>query len=75
MGNIRDLREARENQPTHEEIAERAYELYQKDGEEFSPMEYWLKAEVELKKERSKGTPASPKKKATPGFQSVERVS
>jgi hypothetical protein len=65
MANIRDLYEARENQPTHDEIEERAYELYQKDGEEFSATEYWHKAESELKKERS---PASPKKKAAPGF-------
>ena len=71
MANIRDLYEARENQPTHEEIAERAYELYQKDGEEFSPTEYWLKAESELKRERSKGAAASPKKKAAPGFYSA----
>jgi len=52
MANIRDLYEARENQPTHEEISQRAYELYQNDGEEFSATEYWHKAEAELKKER-----------------------
>ena len=68
MANIKDLYVARENQPTHEEIKERAYQLYQKDGEEFSPTEYWLKAEAELQRERSNGTPASPKKKAAPGF-------
>jgi Protein of unknown function (DUF2934) len=68
MAKIRELYEARENRPTHDEIEERAYELYQKDGEEFSATEYWHKAEAELKKERSKGTPASPKKKAAPGF-------
>ena len=60
MGKIRDLYEARENHPTHEEIAQRAYELYQRDGEEFSPTEYWLKAETELKSERS-DSPASGK--------------
>lgn len=68
MAKIRELYDARENQHTHQEIAERAYELYQKDGGEFSPTEYWLRAEVELKEERSKSTPASPKKKAALGF-------
>jgi hypothetical protein len=65
MANIRELYEAREKQPTQDEIEARAYELYQKDGEEFSAAEYWHKAEAELKKERSS---ASPRKKAVPGF-------
>jgi hypothetical protein len=68
MGKIKELYEARVNQPTREEIEARAYELYQKDGDEFSPLEYWLKAEVELKEERFTGTPTAPRKKAAPGF-------
>jgi hypothetical protein len=59
MGKIRELYKARGNRPTREEIAQRAYELYQKDGEEFSPTEYWLKAEAELKNERAEGEAAS----------------
>jgi Protein of unknown function (DUF2934) len=54
MAKLKDLYEARKDVPTHDEIAKRAYELYRKNGEEFSPIEYWLKAEEELRRERSK---------------------
>jgi hypothetical protein len=35
--------------PTHEQIAARAYELYERDGrQEGRELEYWLQAEFEL---------------------------
>ncbi|HVB55765.1 MAG TPA: hypothetical protein VNE63_04935 [Candidatus Acidoferrales bacterium] len=62
MGITRDLHEARENLPTHEEIAKRAYELYLKDREKFSPTEYWLKAKEELRQEHAKRREPVPSK-------------
>jgi hypothetical protein len=35
--------------PTHEQIAARAYEIYERDGfQEGRELEYWLRAEIEL---------------------------
>jgi hypothetical protein len=35
--------------PTHEQIAARAYEIYERDGyQEGRELEYWLRAELEL---------------------------
>ena len=45
---LEDLQYAAD-EATHEEIQKRAYELYLDKGEEFSPTEYWLAAEEELR--------------------------
>jgi hypothetical protein len=52
MPHNRDSQGHTEELPTHDEIQNRAYHLYLKNGEEFSPMEYWLIANEELKKDQ-----------------------
>jgi hypothetical protein len=50
---------------THEEIQKRAYELYLKSREEFSPQEYWLFAEQGLRQEQAKRREPIPPKGKT----------
>jgi hypothetical protein len=53
MEDIKDLRSATEQLPTHEEIQKRAYDLYSKSAQELPANEYWFMAEEELKTERA----------------------
>ena len=53
MEDIKDLKSATEQLPTHEEIQRRAYDLYSKSVQELSANEYWFMAEEELKMERA----------------------
>ena len=67
MATIGDLHQARQNRPTHDQIEKRAYELYLKEGEEYSPTEYWLRAEEELLQEYGKKRKAIKSRSATAG--------
>jgi hypothetical protein len=42
---LEDLQYAAD-EPTHEEIQKRAYELYLDKGEQFSSTQYWLAADI-----------------------------
>jgi len=53
---------ARAGAPTHEEIARRAYELYEQSG--FGggrDVEFWAEAERQLRQERTKAAKPAPK--------------
>jgi len=53
MTDIRDLERAKQHLPTHQEIEERAHEIYlRRGGENGQDVDDWLKAEAELKNER-----------------------
>jgi hypothetical protein len=47
--NNSQLKNDSDDSPSYNEIQKRAYELFLKHGENFSPKEYWLWAEKELR--------------------------
>ncbi|HTW21966.1 MAG TPA: DUF2934 domain-containing protein [Candidatus Baltobacteraceae bacterium] len=60
MTDIRDLERAKQHLPTHEEIEQRAHEIYmRRGGGHGQEMDDWLKAETELRNERQAAAEAS----------------
>lgn len=54
MTQIRELEEINEEQLTHEQIEQRAYEIYLRhSGEQGHALDDWLRAEEEVRQERS----------------------
>jgi hypothetical protein len=62
MAEILDSQRIKEELPTHEEIEQRAYELYLESGSDGQSIEHWLMAEEELlqKQRNRRGALASP---------------
>jgi hypothetical protein len=53
MTDIRDLERAKQHLPTHQEIEQRAHEIYlRRGGDHGRDVDDWLKAEAELRNER-----------------------
>jgi len=53
MTDIRDLERAKQHLPTHQEIEQRAHEIYlRRGGDHGQDVDDWLKAEAELRNER-----------------------
>jgi hypothetical protein len=76
MTDIRDLeRSKQQHLPTHEEIEQRAHEIYlRRGGQQGQDVDDWLTAEGELNKERQTAAENAPAKSRTatagsaPGF-------
>jgi hypothetical protein len=57
MADIRELEDVKQRWPTHNEIAERAHEIYlRRGGDDGYDLDDWLAAEAELREERRKAT-------------------
>lgn len=59
--NNSQLKNDNDDSPSYNEIQKRAYELFLKHGEGFSPREYWLWAEKELRDAKAVPTPKKSK--------------
>ncbi|HEX4004009.1 MAG TPA: DUF2934 domain-containing protein [Candidatus Acidoferrales bacterium] len=76
MTDIRDLEKGKQQHlPTHEEIEQRAHEIYlRRGGQHGQDVDDWLAAEAELNEERQTATESAPAKSRSatagsmPGF-------
>ena len=74
MAQTRELEDLRKDESTHEQIEQRAYEIYQThNGEEGHALEDWLSAEDEVKQARTKDDTAPLKNKAVAAGQQSTR--
>lgn len=74
MAPTKELEEIGQDRSTHDQIEQRAYEIYLKhNGEEGHALEDWLAAEEEVRQVRSKDDNAPPRNKAAAAGQQGTR--
>jgi hypothetical protein len=75
MGQTRELEDISEDRSTHEQIEQRAYEIYlkQHNGEEGHALEDWLIAEDEVRQARTKDNTTPLRNKAVAAGQQRTR--
>jgi hypothetical protein len=66
MADIRDLEKSEQHLPTHQEIEQKAHEIYlRRGGQQGRDLDDWLAAEAELTKERQTMTDSVPSRSKT----------